>query len=111
MLARYNDVFENGAERIVAMVENQSAHRIDIENRVIDADISRGKAGLRAGIAVVMMAFGVAAYLLFVEQILAAVFVVAVVVAFIGGAFIYGTVSQRDERRERAQILAGRKPN
>lgn len=108
MLAKYNDVLENGAERIFAMVENQSAHRIEIEKKAIEADIGRGKSGLRAGIALMLIGVGFAAYLLYVEQIVAAATVISVVVAFIGGAFIYGTISQRQERKERVEILAGR---
>jgi uncharacterized membrane protein len=108
MLAKYNDVLENGAERIFAMVENQSAHRIEIEKKAIEADIARGKSGLRAGIGLMLLAVGIAVYLLYIEQVAAAVIVIIGVVAFIGGAFIYGTISQRQERKERVEILAGR---
>jgi uncharacterized membrane protein len=107
MLARYDAVIANGAERIFAWVEKQSLHRIEMEKKALAADISRGAWGLRAGIGLMLMAFGLAAYLLYISEILAAVVVVCVVVAFIGGAFIYGTISQRQERKERAEILAG----
>ena len=111
MLARYNDAVENGAERIVRLVENQSAHRIELENKALDADIGRGKLGLRAGIALMLMAFGLGGYLVYANDVMWGVIVVCVTVAFIGGAFIYGTASQRQERKERVEILAGRRPN
>ena len=109
VLAQYNDVLENGAERIFAMVENQSRHRMQLEKQVISADVSRGRWGLLAGVALMLLAFAFAAYLTYADEIIAAVVVVCVTVGSIGGAFIYGTISQRQERKERAEILAGRR--
>ena len=110
MLAQYNDAVENGAERIVRLVENQSAHRIDIEKQAISADIARGKWGLVAGIVLMLLAFSFSGYLVRIDEIVGGVVVVVATVGFIGGAFIYGTISQRQERKERAEILAGQRP-
>ncbi len=108
MLAQYSEVVENGAERLFALVERQSEHRIDLENKALTADIARGIWGLRAGIALMLLAFALAGFLVYEGDVVAAVVVVCVTVASIGGAFIYGTVSQRQEREARVKVLAGR---
>ena len=46
VLASFNDVIENGAERIVAMAEREQAHRISYENAeqsAIKDDFKRGQ--------------------------------------------------------------------
>lgn len=56
MLSRYNEVIPNGAERIVAMAESQQSHRMELENRVVDSDISIRNRALHLGFLVVMAA-------------------------------------------------------
>jgi uncharacterized membrane protein len=48
-LEAYNNIISNGAERIFQMVETQAAHRIDMENRVLEHDISHSRLGLILG--------------------------------------------------------------
>ena len=48
-LEAYNNIVSNGAERLFQMVENQASHRIDMENRVLEHDISHSKLGLILG--------------------------------------------------------------
>ena len=36
LLQKYNEIIPNGAERILAMAEKQSAHREYLEKRVVD---------------------------------------------------------------------------
>jgi uncharacterized membrane protein len=38
MLAKYNEIIPDGAERIVAMAERQSAHRQSLEKRVVNSN-------------------------------------------------------------------------
>jgi uncharacterized membrane protein len=38
-LARYNDVVPNGAERLLAMAERQSAHRESLETKALDGNL------------------------------------------------------------------------
>lgn len=45
ILAKYNDAVPNGAERIVAMAENQAAHRMKLEELVIRGNISAQSRG------------------------------------------------------------------
>jgi uncharacterized membrane protein len=44
-LARYNDVVPNGADRILAMAERQSAHRESLEAQVVAGNLQAQKQG------------------------------------------------------------------
>jgi len=44
-LKGYEDVLPGSAERILKMAENQSAHRISIENKVVDSQIKMQERG------------------------------------------------------------------
>lgn len=44
-LREYSAIIPNGAERILAMAENQSQHRMQLENHVVHAQLSQSKRG------------------------------------------------------------------
>lgn len=44
-LEEYDKIIASGAERIMAMTENQSAHRMAIEKTVINEELRRSKVG------------------------------------------------------------------
>ena len=89
------------------MVERQSAHRIELENRVVDADIRRANWGLAAGL-VVAVVFGVGSFISILSgYALAGTGLGGGVIVALVGTFVYGTQSRREERRERLRILTG----
>jgi uncharacterized membrane protein len=45
LLAKYNDVVPNGAERLMAMAERQSAHRESMESQVVSGNVTLQKQG------------------------------------------------------------------
>ncbi len=45
ILERYNSIVPGSAQKIIQMAENQSAHRIDIEKKVIGSDIRNSHRG------------------------------------------------------------------
>jgi uncharacterized membrane protein len=45
ILARYNEIVPGSAERILKLTENQSAHRIKLEDTALTAQISESKRG------------------------------------------------------------------
>ncbi len=49
LLAQYNQVVENGADRIMRMAELQSSHRMELEKNIVDASIKRSNQGLYLG--------------------------------------------------------------
>lgn len=54
MMAEYNGVIEDGAERIMRMTESQHYHRIQKEDWVIRNDIIKSYVGLILGFAIIM---------------------------------------------------------
>jgi len=106
ILIRYNDAIPDAAERIVALAERQSAHRMALENRVIDADIRRANSGLIAGL-VVALVFGAGSFVLVLSgyALVGGIIGTGDIVA-LAGTFVYGTESRRRERRDRAQAFS-----
>jgi len=62
LLAGYSQAFENGAERLFAMVERQSEHRQGIEQRVIDAQVRQGDRGQIFALLLALIFGGVGVY-------------------------------------------------
>lgn len=63
MLARYDQIIPNGAERLMAMAESQQEHRIDMERTVIQSNISSRTQGLWIGGFVIVFALSLSAFL------------------------------------------------
>jgi len=89
------------------MAETQAKHRMSLESRVVDADIKRANWGLAAGF-VVAIAGLVASCLMVVGGHEAAGLVLGGLdLGSLAGVFVYGTVSRRNEREQRAKMMSG----
>ena len=105
ILKNYDMVVPGAADRILLMAERQSAHRQDLEKRVIISDIKDARLGLWLGFLIGMAAIigGVASGLLGKE----------ITGAFIGGTgvigltsvFVYGSVTRRKERETKSREI------
>jgi hypothetical protein len=78
-----------------------------LESRVVDADIKRSNLGLGAGLLVALA--GLFASFLMVDRgnAVAGAVVASLDLAGLVAVFVYGTVSRRSERQQRAKILSG----
>ena len=54
ILAKYDEIIPNGAERILAMAERQEGHRHQMEKAIVEAEIQQSRLGLVLGFVVVM---------------------------------------------------------
>lgn len=89
------------------MAERQAEHRMDLETRVVKADIRRSNAGLAAGF-VVAGSFLVAACVLVISgHEIAGAVIGGIDIVGLVSAFVYGTISRRGERRERVRMMTG----
>jgi uncharacterized membrane protein len=61
-LAAYNQIIPNGAERILKMAENQSAHRIEIEKIAVKSQQRQGFCGQLFGLIIGLSGLGLATY-------------------------------------------------
>ena len=78
-----------------------------LESRVVDADIKRSNWGLAAGFIVAVV--GLVAAFLMVDRGNAVAGAVVASLDLVGlvAVFVYGTVSRRSERQQRAKMLSG----
>jgi uncharacterized membrane protein len=73
-LAEYNNILPGLADRIVVMAETQSSHRIKMEEKVVDRQLSESARGQLFGLIIGLFALGVAGTLgLFGQPIAAAI--------------------------------------
>jgi uncharacterized membrane protein len=109
LLAKYNELIPNGAERIMAMAERQSAHRESLEKRVVNGNVANQTRG------------SYFAFILALVSILCGVFLIhegksgeglAAIITSVGGlvsVFFYSKREQRKERVEKAAALQSRR--
>jgi uncharacterized membrane protein len=101
ILAEYNDVVENGAERILVMAEKQQEHRHGIESRVVRSNTSDQRLGLVLGFVVMMSVAASGVWCVSVGKDITGL---SALIAAVGGpvvAFIYGRKKQSDERKSK----------
>jgi uncharacterized membrane protein len=106
-LIQYNEAVSDGAERIIALAERQAKHRMALETRVVDADIKRANWGLLAGFVVALAGLIISYFLIDRGNAWAGLFLGTLDLGSLVGVFIYGTVSRRSEREQRAKMMAG----
>jgi uncharacterized membrane protein len=109
LLERYNDLIPNGAERILAMAEKQSAHREYLEKRVVDGNVSNQTRG------------SYFAFIISLVAILGGVWLIAhgkspeglgtIITSLVGlvSVFLYSKYQQKKERDEKSAALQARR--
>ena len=107
-LAEYEEVLPGAADRIFRMAEGQSEHRSDLESRMLQQEGQRSLGGIVAGTVLTLGFEGIALAAVLGDRLWFAVAFGAFPISAIVSAFVYGTRSRRQEREERARIMAGR---
>jgi uncharacterized membrane protein len=102
ILAEYERIIPGGANRIMVMAETQAKHRQELERAVVTSNNRRSNIGLWLGFLVVMFITWAAYDAIMAGHGLAGTVLGTVDIVTIGGLFIYGSQSQRAERREKA---------
>ncbi|MDP3062320.1 MAG: hypothetical protein Q8O40_03755, partial [Chloroflexota bacterium] len=74
---------------------------------VVDADIKRANWGLVAGLIVALVGLIVSLLMVVMGNAVAGAVVGSLDLGGLVAMFVYGTVSRRSERQQRAQILSG----
>jgi uncharacterized membrane protein len=109
LLARYNDLIPNGAERILAMAERQSAHRESMEAQVVTGNLAIQKQGayLAFILSLVIILGGI--FLMCMGKDAYGFASIVTSIAGLASAFIYSKHEQRKERTEKAAALDARR--
>jgi uncharacterized membrane protein len=109
LLALYNNVVENGAERILAMAERQSAHRETIEAKVVAGNISAQRMGSAYAFILSLVAMAGGIWLIQGGKSVTGLSAILADLATLAGVFIYSRNKQAKERTEKATTLAQRR--
>ena len=110
IVAGYERVLPGSAERILAMAERQSGHRIRQEERVITSSIQREKTGqwMAFVLSLVVILGGIG--LAWTGRSVTGLTMVIADLAALAGVFMYGRRAQEQERREKLEALEPKLP-
>ncbi len=106
-LRLYEETLPGAADRIIAMAEQQAAHRQRIESLAVQTQARRSIYGLWIGGSLSFATILLAAALAFTGHQTAGIAFAGMNIAGLAGVFVYGSVSMRREREEKARISAG----
>jgi uncharacterized membrane protein len=109
LLAQYNDVIPNGADRIMAMAERQSAHRERLEARVVDGNVANQTRGSYFAFMVMMVAILSGFYLIHEGRNAEGLTSIIAALSGVIGVFFYSKLEQKKEREDKATALEERK--
>jgi uncharacterized membrane protein len=108
MLVKYNEALPNGAERIVAMAERQSAHREAMEAIVITSNVQSQKRGSWFGFTIAMTAILGGIYLIKIGMHVEGLSAIIGSLVALASVFIYGKKKEGEELKKKADALAKR---
>jgi uncharacterized membrane protein len=97
VLAKYNEAFPGCAERIVAMAEQQSAHRQKIESTVINGNVYSQKTGLWLGFVLALIVISSGAWLVCTGRVEWGAGFISVPLIALVSVFVLG---KRDQNRQ-----------
>jgi uncharacterized membrane protein len=104
LIAQYNDVIPNGADRIVSMAERQAEHRQFLEKTTVLSDRNRAYLGMILGFCIVLFFGGCGAYLITNGNEIKGFIALFGPLASLVGTFFYSERARRRERLERSRV-------
>ena len=97
LLAGYNNVLTNGAERIVSMAERQSNHRMQLENHVIKEELRQSEKGQNFALAIAILGLILASGLAILgHETIAGIFGTTTIVGLVT-VFVIGKKAQNQD--------------
>ncbi len=97
VLKEYNNVLENGAERIMKMAEMQSSHRIDLEKLAIGEELKQSRNGQVYGFILAIIGMGIALAMAVLEhETVAGIFGTTTIIGLVT-VFVLGKKRQNKE--------------
>ena len=103
LLARYNQIIPNGAERLFAIVEKQSAHRIDLESHVAREQVRQSGRGQIFALTIGVLGLATSAYVAKLGLGAAAGTIASVALGTLAVTFILGKRSENSSRTSKNQ--------
>ena len=109
ILAKYNEIIPNGAERLMAMAESQSEHRQRLEARVIESNTKSQERGVLYAFLLCLVAMVGGFTLIFTGRNVDGLVAIVSSLAGLASVFIYSKHEQRKERVEKQNAVLSRK--
>ena len=106
-LEQYDLIVPGAAERIIKMAEDQAAHRMRLESKVIDSDISNSRRGLNYAFILGLSGMVGGMVLIYFGKTIAGSAISGGTVATLVGTLIYGTSQRKKERADNQKLLQG----
>ncbi len=103
MLAKYNECVPNGAERILALAENQAKHRQGLEGAVVHGNIRSETRGQVFAFILGLLTIGGGFWLIANGKDAYGIAAIITAFATLAGVFIYGRRQQARERERKRQ--------
>lgn len=100
-LKEYDSVVENGAERIFRVFENQSAHRMDLEQFAVKHQIKQSGRGQIFGLIIALVCIALATLLALFGQTIVASVIGGTTVVSLAATFMIGRSSQKKELQQK----------
>jgi len=108
LLARYNDVIQNGAERIMAMAERQSAHRESLEAKVVEGNVASQARGSHYAFLICLITIVGGFVLIGMGKDIYGIAAVVGSLATLAGVFVIAKRQQSKERVHKSDTLEKR---
>jgi len=109
VLAQYNDVIPNGAERLMVMAEKQSAHRESLEAKVVAANVASQARGSHYAFIICLVTIIGGFVLIGMSKNIYGISAVIASLATLATVFVVAKRDQRKERVEKSTALAERR--
>lgn len=104
-LQGYENIIPGAADRILRMAENQAEHRQFLEKTVVRGDSRRAFCGLWVGGFIAFSVLAGAVFLISTGHDIAGAVVGGLDIVSLAAVFVYGTVSRRTERTQKAELM------
>ncbi|MHB8573525.1 MAG: DUF2335 domain-containing protein [Candidatus Dormibacteria bacterium] len=106
VLAKYDQIVKDGAERLMRLAEGQSAHRQAMEKSVVDEGLKQSREGLRIFGVLGVLILIVAIVMVLTGQPLYGLAAVVTPVAILAGALRYGLSEAVRERIAKSKYMS-----
>ena len=107
VLAGYEQVLPGSPERILAMAEEQSGHRMKMEEAALRHEMGQSSRGLWAGLVVTIVGIAAGSYVAYLGSTGFGIGVIGMTIGSIVTTYLTGIYTRRKERERRLRVLSG----
>lgn len=110
-LKQYDAILPGSADRILKMAESQTAHRIQLEKKVVGGDSTRSYLGIVSALIISLAIIAASVYLISKGYSWEGVSLIGIDLVGLVFVFVYGTRVRRAEREHKAEMMSQARPH